>query len=185
MDLSQLRFKVYHKAGTSMGHAEGLSRMHRAGTYAMTIRDFLNDADRGEYEQVFRVKVQLVPEVDGIPEPIFKVVGEEFKDVFPEQLPDGLPPMREVNFEVTLKKGAKPSSRAPFRLSKMEQDAFEEFVKAKLKKGWIEVSNSPWVSNIFAIPKKDPATGQIPKRAEWLRSGNTKIPLRWVRLPLP
>ncbi|GMF39304.1 unnamed protein product [Phytophthora fragariaefolia] len=141
---------------------------------------FSHNLKEGEYEQVFRVKVQLFPEVDGIPEPIFKVVGEKFEDVFPEQLPDGLPPMREVNFEVTLKKGAKPSSRAPFRLSKMEQDTFEEFVKDKLKKGWIEVSNSPWVSNIFAIPKKDPATGQIPNRAECLRSGNTTIPLRWV-----
>ncbi|GMF17532.1 unnamed protein product [Phytophthora fragariaefolia] len=96
---------------------------------------FSHNLKEGECEQVFRVKVQLVPEVDGIPEPIFKVVGEEFKDVFPEQSPDGLPPMREVNFEVTLKKGAKPSSRAPFRLSKMEQDAFEEFVKDNLKKG--------------------------------------------------
>ncbi|GMF28550.1 unnamed protein product [Phytophthora fragariaefolia] len=113
---------------------------------------FSHNLKEGEYEQVFRVK----------------------------QLPDGLPPMREVNFEVTLKKGAKPSSGAPFRSSKMEQDAFEKFVKDKLKKGWIEVSNSPWVSNIFAIPKKDPATGQIPNRAEWLRSGNTKIPLCWV-----
>ncbi|GMF46660.1 unnamed protein product [Phytophthora fragariaefolia] len=75
---------------------------------------FSHNLKEGEYEQVLRVKVQLVPEVDGIPEPIFKVVGEEFKDVFPKQLPDRLPPMRDVNFEVTMKKGAKPSSRAPF-----------------------------------------------------------------------
>ncbi|KAG6613497.1 Retroelement pol Polyprotein [Phytophthora cinnamomi] len=141
---------------------------------------FSHNLKEGEYEQVFRVKIQLVPEVEGIPEPIFNVVGKEFNDMFPEQLPDGLPPMREVNFEVTLKKGAQPSFRAPFSMSKMEQDAFEEFVKDKLKKGWIEESNSPWVSNIFAIPKKDPVTGQMPKRAEWLRSGNLKIPLRWV-----
>ncbi|OWZ17151.1 Retroelement pol Polyprotein [Phytophthora megakarya] len=65
-------------------------------------------------------------------------------------------------------------------MSKMEQDAFEEFVKDKLQKGWIEVSNSPWILNIFAIPKKDPVTGKMPKRAEWLRSGNQQIPLRWV-----
>ncbi|OWZ11331.1 RNA-dependent DNA polymerase [Phytophthora megakarya] len=28
MELSQLRFKVYHKAGTLMGHVDGLSRLH-------------------------------------------------------------------------------------------------------------------------------------------------------------
>ncbi|POM69824.1 Pol protein [Phytophthora palmivora] len=130
---------------------------------------FTNTLNAGECEQVFRVKLQIVPDLEVIPELIRKVVAEEFKDVFPEQLPDGLPPMREVNFELTLKKGAQPSTRAPFRMSKMEQDAFEEFVKDKLRKGWIEVSNSPWVSNIFAIPKKDPVTGRLPKRAEWLR----------------
>ncbi|POM61410.1 polyprotein [Phytophthora palmivora] len=144
---------------------------------------FTNTLNAGEYEQVFKVKLQIVPDLEVIPEPIRKVVAEEFKDVFPEQLPDGLPPMREVNFELTLKEGAQPSTRAlraPFRMSKMEQDAFEEFVKDKLRKGWIEVSNSPWVSNIFAIPKKDPVTGSMPKRAEWLRSGNQQIPFRWV-----
>ncbi|GMF31971.1 unnamed protein product [Phytophthora fragariaefolia] len=77
---------------------------------------FSHNLKKGEYKQVFRVKVQLVPEVYGIPEPIFKVVGEYFKDVFPEQLPDGLRLMREFNFEVALKK---PSSRVPLRLSKI------------------------------------------------------------------
>ena len=32
----------------------------------------------------------------------------------------------------------------------------------------------------FGIPKKDPTTGKFPKRTEWLRSGNSKIPIRWV-----
>ncbi|POM69883.1 LOW QUALITY PROTEIN: Retroelement pol Polyprotein [Phytophthora palmivora] len=104
---------------------------------------FTNTLNTGEYEQVFRVKLQIVPDLEAIPEPIRKVVAEEFKDVFPEQLPDGLTPMDEVNFELALKKGAQPSTRAPFRMSKMEQDAFEEFGKDKFRKGWIEVSNSP------------------------------------------
>ncbi|GMF47669.1 unnamed protein product [Phytophthora fragariaefolia] len=77
-----------------------------------------NGCQTREYKQVFRVKASLVPDVDGIPEPIFKVFGEEFKDVFLEQFPDGLLPMKGVNFELTLKKGAKSSSRAPFRLRK-------------------------------------------------------------------
>ncbi|POM79630.1 Retroelement pol Polyprotein, partial [Phytophthora palmivora] len=141
---------------------------------------FTNTLNAGEYEQVFRVTLMYACSSHFPCLPIRKVVAEEFKDVFPEQLPNGLPPMREVNFELTLKKGAQPSTRAPFRMSKMEQDAFEEFVKDKLRKGWIEVSNSPWVSNIFACPKKDPVTGRMPKRAEWLRSGNQQIPLRWV-----
>ena len=42
------------------------------------------------------------------------------------------------------------------------------------------MSNYPWVSNIFGIPKKYPVTGRLPKRSEWLRSGNSKIPIKWV-----
>ncbi|KAE8876932.1 hypothetical protein PF003_g38990 [Phytophthora fragariae] len=43
MELSQLRFKVYHKPGTSMGHADGLSRLHSETICALTISDLLND----------------------------------------------------------------------------------------------------------------------------------------------
>jgi len=41
MELSQLRFKVYHKPGTSMGHVDGLSRLHAATVCALTITDLL------------------------------------------------------------------------------------------------------------------------------------------------
>ncbi|KAE9353801.1 hypothetical protein PR003_g3692 [Phytophthora rubi] len=43
MELSQLRFKVYHKPGTAMGHADGLSRLHSDSICALTIADLLND----------------------------------------------------------------------------------------------------------------------------------------------
>ncbi|CEG38260.1 retrotransposon protein [Plasmopara halstedii] len=88
--------------------------------------------------------------------PITKLL-EEFTDVFPETLPDGLPPSRPVDFELKMKPDAVPSNRGPFRLSKVEQDALDLFVAEKLKKGWIEVSDPPWV-----------------------RSGNTTLPIRWV-----
>ncbi|KAF1317106.1 polyprotein, partial [Globisporangium splendens] len=133
-----------------------------------------------EYEELFVVKVSAVNDISPVVPPELKPVIDRFGDCFPEKLPDGLPPERAVNFELQPKPDAVPSSRPPFRLSKTEQDALEEFVRDNVKKGWIEVSNSPWVSNIFGVPKKDPATGAAVKRAEWLRSGNTKVPIRWV-----
>ncbi|KAE9186373.1 hypothetical protein PF004_g23106 [Phytophthora fragariae] len=45
MELSQLRFKVYHKAGTSMGHVDGLSRLYSDTVCALSMSDLLNDAD--------------------------------------------------------------------------------------------------------------------------------------------
>ena len=118
-------------------------------------------------------------ESDTIPQSITTLLNE-FKDVFPETLPDGLPSSRRVDFDLIMKPDAVPSNRAPFRLSKVEQDALDMFVAEKLKKGWIEISDSPWVSNIYGVPKKDPITGQNILRSEWVRSDNAHLPLRWV-----
>lgn len=49
-----------------------------------------------------------------------------------------------------------------------------------LESNWIEVSESPWVSSIFAVPKKDPAFGKQPSRSEWIKPGNAQHPVRWV-----
>ncbi|KAJ8542682.1 hypothetical protein ON010_g12129 [Phytophthora cinnamomi] len=119
--------------------------------------DVKRKVKKHEYQDVFRVKICAVPESTDIPEPI-RVFVTVYPDVFPDTLPDGLPPSRRVDFELHTKPDAIPSKCAPFRLSNVEQDALDLFVAEKLKQGWIEVSDSPWVSNIFGIPKKDPAT---------------------------
>nr|CCA20401.1 H0624F09.1 putative [Albugo laibachii Nc14] len=109
-----------------------------------------------------------------------KAILHQYEYCFPDKLPDSLPPRRAVNIDLQPKSDAIPSARPPFRISKTEQDALKKFVRDNVKKGWIEVSNSPWISNILGVPKKDPATGMTVKRAEWLRRGNTKVPIRWV-----
>ncbi|KAE9286104.1 hypothetical protein PF008_g26748 [Phytophthora fragariae] len=41
-ELSQLRLKVFHKAGTAMGHVDGLSRLHYTTVNALAWADLLN-----------------------------------------------------------------------------------------------------------------------------------------------
>ncbi|KAF1333226.1 hypothetical protein FI667_g2804, partial [Globisporangium splendens] len=88
-----------------------------------------------EYEELFVVKVSAVNDISPVVPPELKPVIDRFADCFPESLPDGLPPERAVNFELQPKPDAVPSSRPPFRLSKTEQDALEEFVRDNVKKG--------------------------------------------------
>ncbi|KAH9184555.1 hypothetical protein AeNC1_013469 [Aphanomyces euteiches] len=104
---------------------------------------------------------------------------EEFKDVFPAELPDQLPPKRAVQFDLRLKPDAKPQNRAPFRLAKVEQAAIDKFVDNLKEKGWVELSTSDWVSNIFGVPKKD-ENGKLPSRQVWLKTATPNTSIRWV-----
>ncbi|OWZ04602.1 Retroelement pol Polyprotein [Phytophthora megakarya] len=117
--------------------------------------------------------------------PAIERMLSNYADCFPTELPNELPVSRPVEFSLTMKADANPSSRAPFRLSKTEQDALRLFVDELLRKQWIEVSDSPWVSSIFAVPKKDPTTGKALSRADWLRSGNSSLPTEIPKIPLP
>ncbi|GJR69470.1 hypothetical protein Tco_0015535 [Tanacetum coccineum] len=47
------------------------------------------------------------------------LVVREFLDVFPEDLP-GLPPVRQVEFQIDFIPGAAPAARAPYRLAPSE-----------------------------------------------------------------
>ena len=41
----------------------------------------------------------------------------EFSDVFPKELPAGLPPQRQLDHKIELVPGAEPPHRAPYRMS--------------------------------------------------------------------
>ena len=41
----------------------------------------------------------------------------EFADVFPKDVPAGLPPQRQLDHRIELVPGAKPPHRAPYRMS--------------------------------------------------------------------
>nr|GFA89193.1 putative reverse transcriptase domain-containing protein [Tanacetum cinerariifolium] len=46
-------------------------------------------------------------------------IVRDFLEVFPEDLP-GLPPIRRVEFQIDLVRGAAPVARAPYRLAPSE-----------------------------------------------------------------
>jgi hypothetical protein len=145
----------------------------------LSSKEFAQKLKDNSFDEVYRVKVSETSTTTPIPDAIQQLL-DTYGDVLPDVLPPGLPPSRPVEFELDMKADAMPSHRAPFRLSKTEQDALDLFVEEKLDQGWIELSDSPWVSNIFGIPKKDPKSGAQVSRAEWIRSGNSNLPIRWV-----
>ena len=80
---------------------------------------------------------------------------EEYRDVFPDTLPKGRPPKRDIVHEINTEPGVEPVNRPPYRLSPAEQDEMEEQVKDLLAQGFIRPSNSPYGAPILFVPKKD------------------------------
>ncbi|GKB81453.1 putative reverse transcriptase domain-containing protein [Tanacetum coccineum] len=79
---------------------------------------------------------------------------QDFPGVFPEDLP-GLPPTRQVEFQIDLVPGAAPVARAPYRLAPSEMKELSEQLKELSDKGFIRPSSSPWGAPVLFVKKKD------------------------------
>ncbi|GKG15731.1 hypothetical protein Tco_0358054, partial [Tanacetum coccineum] len=79
---------------------------------------------------------------------------QDFPEVFPEDLP-GLPPTRQVEFQIDLVPGAAPVAQAPYRLAPSEMKDLSEQLKELSDKGFIRPSSSPWGAPVLFVKKKD------------------------------
>ncbi|GJV50901.1 hypothetical protein Tco_1446642 [Tanacetum coccineum] len=80
-------------------------------------------------------------------------IVQDFPEVFPEDLP-GLPPTRQVEFQIDLVPGAAPVARAPYRLAPSEMKELSEQLKELSDKGFIRPSSSPWGAPVLSDENK-------------------------------
>ncbi|KAL5563369.1 hypothetical protein UlMin_033116 [Ulmus minor] len=92
--------------------------------------------------------------VDVILKPEDVHVVKNFLEVFPEDLP-GLPPDREIEFEIELLPGTSPISKAPYRMAPAELKELKEQLQELLDKKFIRPSYSPWGAPVLFVKKKD------------------------------
>ncbi|GJV01351.1 putative reverse transcriptase domain-containing protein [Tanacetum coccineum] len=81
-------------------------------------------------------------------------VVKEFPDVFPEDLP-GIPPVRQVEFQIDLIPGAAPIARTPYRLAPSEMQELSNQLQELTNRGFIRPSTSPWGAPVLFVKKKD------------------------------
>src|ERR1700736_4762735 len=82
-------------------------------------------------------------------------VINEFKDVFPDDLPSGLPPNREIDHRIELEPGQNPTSRPTYRMSQPEMDELKKQLSELMDKGYIQESKSPYGAPVIFVKKKD------------------------------
>ncbi|GKA00096.1 putative reverse transcriptase domain-containing protein [Tanacetum coccineum] len=74
--------------------------------------------------------------------------------LFPKDL-SGLPPTRQVEFQIDLIPGVAPVARAPYRLAPSEMKELSEQLQELSDKGFIRPSSSPWGAPVLFVKKKD------------------------------
>ncbi|GKD45671.1 putative reverse transcriptase domain-containing protein [Tanacetum coccineum] len=81
-------------------------------------------------------------------------IVRDFPDVFPEDL-SGLPPARQVEFQIDLIPSAAPVAWAPYRLAPSKMKELSKQLKELSDKGFIRPSSSPWGAPVLFVKKKD------------------------------
>nr|GEZ73044.1 putative reverse transcriptase domain-containing protein [Tanacetum cinerariifolium] len=79
---------------------------------------------------------------------------KKFPDIFPEDL-HGLPPVRQVEFQINLIPGTKLVARAPYRLAPSEMQELSNQLQELIDRGFIRPSTSPWGAPVLFFKKKD------------------------------
>jgi hypothetical protein len=105
------------------------------------------------YGRACFVPLDDAPSLD-IPPAVVNLL-QEYADVFPTDLPSGLPPLRGIEHQIDLISGASLPNRASYRTNPDETKEIQHQVQTLLDKGYICESLSPCSVPVLLVPKKD------------------------------
>jgi hypothetical protein len=80
---------------------------------------------------------------------------QEYEDIFPEEMPEGLPPIRGIEHRIDFIPGAVLPNRPAYRSNPEETKELQRQVEELLAKGFIRESMSPCAVPTLLVPKKD------------------------------
>jgi hypothetical protein len=80
---------------------------------------------------------------------------QKFKDVFPEEMPSGLPPIRGIECQTDFVPGAVISNRPAYRSNPEETKELQWQFEDLLSKGYMRDSMSSCALPVLLVPKKD------------------------------
>ena len=80
---------------------------------------------------------------------------QDFEDVFPKEVPQGLPPLRGIEHQINLILGASMLNRPAYWSNPQETKEIQKQFEDLMQKGWVKESLSPCTVPVILVPKKD------------------------------
>ena len=80
---------------------------------------------------------------------------QDFNEVFPEEMPIGLPPIRGIEHQIDFVPGAPIPNRPAYRSNPEETKELQRQVSELMEKGYVRESMSPCAVPVLLVPKKD------------------------------
>ncbi|GJU87470.1 putative reverse transcriptase domain-containing protein [Tanacetum coccineum] len=108
-------------------------------------------------------------------------IVRDFLEVFSEDLP-GLPPTRQVEFQIDLVPGAAPVAQSSYHLAPSEMQELSAQLQKRSDKGFIRLGSSPWGAPVLFVRKKDGSFQIVYSKID-LRSGYHQLRVREENIP--
>jgi hypothetical protein len=86
---------------------------------------------------------------------VIKVLLQEFEDVFPDDIPSSLPPIRGIEHQIDFVPRASIPNRPTYRSNPEEIKKLQRQVGELMSKGYIRESMSPCAILVLLVPKKN------------------------------
>ena len=118
------------------------------------MREVQGNPSIAHYVLICKGIAQESNDLSTIPLPLLSLL-KEFQDVFPDELPHGLPPLRGIEHRIDLIPGAPLPNRAAYRTNPEETKEIERQIQDLRDKGYIRESLSPCAVPVILVPKSD------------------------------
>ncbi|XP_074283320.1 uncharacterized protein LOC141607870 [Silene latifolia] len=125
----------------------------KKGSLFMEAREVEEVLSRGEQAYVLMVR-ELEANGEGSSREVQELL-KEFCDVFPEELPVGLPPLRGIEHQIDLIPGAQLPNKLAYRCNLEEAEELQRQVQELIDRGYVQESLSPCAVPALLVPKKD------------------------------